>query len=92
MIKEIPEHWRTEEIKDMFNQLDLEEKIMNAWSTKEDLELLMRHYMDRAEVMTEDEVANALLGIISLHDMRCSELFDTYTKAFKLDKYREQNG
>jgi hypothetical protein len=52
----------------------------------------MRHYMDREEVMTEDEVANALLGIISLHDMRCSELFDTYTKAFKLDKYREQNG
>jgi hypothetical protein len=85
---EIPEHWRTEELP-MLKPFELEDKIMSAWSTKEDLELLMRHHMDREQIMTEDEIANALLGIISLHDMRCNELFDTYTKVFKLDKYRE---
>jgi len=85
---EIPEHWRTEELP-MIKPFELEDKIMSAWSTKEDLELFMRQYLDCEKVMTEDEVANVILGIITIHDLRCNELFETYTKVFKLDKYRE---
>lgn len=85
---DIPEHWRTGELP-MLKQFELEDKIMSAWSTKEDLELFMRQYLDCEKVMSEDEVSNVILGIISIHDLRCNELFETYTKVFKLDKYRE---
>jgi hypothetical protein len=85
---EIPEHWRTEELP-MIKPFELEDKIMSVWSTKEDLELFMRQYLDCEKVMSEDEVSNVILGIIELHELRCNELFDTYTKVFKLDKYRE---
>ena len=65
-------------------RFDLEEKIMAVWNTKEDVALLMRQHMDRAEPMTEDEIANALLGIESLMEMRCQELWDCYIELFKL--------
>jgi len=87
-MSDIPEHWRTEELP-MIKPFELEDKIMSVWSTKEDLELFMRQYLDCEKVMSEDEVSNVILGIIELHELRCNELFDTYTKVFKLDKYRE---
>lgn len=62
---------------------ELEEKIMSAWSTKEDIELLMRQQFDGEEPMTEDEIMNAMIGIITLHDMRCSELFKLYEQCVK---------
>jgi hypothetical protein len=37
--------------------------------------------------MTEDEVANALLGIKALHDMRCWQLMDMLARVFELNQY-----
>lgn len=71
------------------DRFDLEEKIIQAWSTKDDIALLMRQHLDRAEPMTEDEIANALLGIETLHNMRCQELWDCFTQLFKIDQHRE---
>jgi methyl coenzyme M reductase gamma subunit len=69
------------------NRFDLEEKIMAVWSTKEDVALLLRQHCDRAEPMTEDEVQNALLGIETLMEMRCQELWDCFTEVFELRTY-----
>ena len=68
-------------------QIDLESAIMVAWQTSEDIELLFRHHGDAPTPMTEDEVANALLGIKILHDMRCENLMDTYCKKMELNQY-----
>ena len=68
-------------------QIDLESAIMVAWQTSEDIELLYRHHGDAPMPMTEDEVANALLGIKILHDMRCENLMDTYCKKMELNQY-----
>jgi hypothetical protein len=68
-------------------QIDLESAIMVAWQTSEDIELLYRHHGDAPTPMTEDEVANALLGIKILHDMRCENLMDTYCKKMELNQY-----
>ena len=61
--------------KDIF---DLEQAIMSVWGTKEDLELLYSNVMDRNPEMTTDEIANTLLGIISLHSMRSEKCFDIF--------------
>jgi hypothetical protein len=68
-------------------RIDLESAIMVAWQTSDDLDLLFRHHGDHPKPMTEDEVANALLGIKILHDMRMEALMDTYCQKFELDQY-----
>ena len=54
--------------------LDLEAYIMKAWQTSEDLNALM-HAM---EDMTEDEQANALLGIYTLNEIRMKDLWRVF--------------
>ena len=71
----------------MNNKIDLESAIMAVWQTGEDIDLLYKHHGDAQRPMTEDEVANALLGIKVLHDMRMEKLMDTYCRKFELDQY-----
>lgn len=67
--------------------VDLESAIMLAWQTSEDIELLYKHHGDSPKLMTEDEIANALLGIKILHDMRMEQLMDTYCQKLELNEY-----
>lgn len=60
------------------NRFKLEEAIMHVWSTSEDLETLLRQYMDAEEPPSEDEMANALIGIRTLHTMKCDQLFSLF--------------
>jgi hypothetical protein len=71
----------------MNNKIDLESAIMMAWQTSEDIDLLYKHHGDAPQPMSDDEVANALLGIKTLHDMRMAALMDTYCRKFELDQY-----
>jgi hypothetical protein len=71
----------------MNDKYDLEQAIMLAWQTSEDLDLLYKHHGDHPVVMTEDEVGNALWGIKILHDMRMEKLMDTYCRKFELNQY-----
>jgi hypothetical protein len=71
----------------MSDRYDLEQAIMVAWQTADDIDLLFKHHGDAPRPMTEDEVGNALLGIKVLHDMRMEKLMDTYCRKFELDQY-----
>ena len=71
----------------MNTRIDLEQAIMVAWQTADDIELLYKHHGDHPKPMTEDEVGNALWGIKMLHDMRMEALMDTYCRKFELDQY-----
>ena len=71
----------------MNDKIDLESAIMLAWQTSDDLDLLFKHHGDHPVPMTEDEVANVLLGIKVLHDLRMEKLMDTYCRKFELNQY-----
>jgi hypothetical protein len=71
----------------MNSKVDLESAIMLAWQTSEDIDLLYKHHGDHPVPMSDDEVANALLGIKCLHDMRMEALMDTYCRKFELNQY-----
>lgn len=71
----------------MNTRIDLEQSIMVAWQTVDDIDLLLRHYSDAPKPMAEDEVANALLGLKVLHEMRMQALMDTYEQKFELNQY-----
>jgi hypothetical protein len=68
---------------------DLEQHIMVAWGTAEDIDLLHRMLLDRPEPMSENDISNALLGIWSLHQMRCEQLFQTYEQLIRQGAHRE---
>lgn len=70
-----------------YTHFDLEDAIYKVWQTSDDIELLFKHHGDAPKPMTEDEVANTLLGIKQLHDMRCHALMDMSARVFELNQY-----
>lgn len=66
---------------------DIDEAILQVWGTTEDLDLLIKRYIDAPEVMTEDEVSNAIEGIKQVLELRCWNLRDVFKKYFQLDEY-----
>lgn len=52
----------------------LEEKIMESWQTSNDLDSII----ERIDELSEDEIANVLIGLKVLHDIRSKKLFETY--------------
>lgn len=67
-------------------RFDLEQAIMQLWNTAEDIKLLYEHYYDNPKRMTEDEVANALIGIYTLANIRGQKTFDLYEKLLQENK------
>jgi len=53
---------------------DLEEAIMKAWRTTEDI----KSFYTSAERMDEDQVINALMGLEIFAEMRFNELWNTF--------------
>jgi hypothetical protein len=70
-----------------YTYIDLEDAIYKAWQTSDDLEVFFKFHGDAERPMTEDEVANTLLGLKQLHDMRCWQLMDMLTRVFELNQY-----
>jgi len=70
-----------------YTYCDLEDAIYKAWQTSDDLEVFFKFHGDAEEPMTEDEVANALLGLKQMHDMRCWQLMDMMCRVFELNQY-----
>jgi len=72
------------------DRFNLEEAIMSVWQMENDLGLLVEQYYDAPKPMTQDEVANVLIGLKELHGLRMNKLWDTFTRCYKLDDYKEQ--
>tara|TARA_R110000822_G_scaffold135402_6_gene272996 strand:+ start:572 stop:814 length:243 start_codon:yes stop_codon:yes gene_type:complete len=67
---------KTKNLKSQRNRFDLEDLISRAWSTKEDIDLFVEMYSDGETPMTEDEVANIMIGLSHIHNMRMQQLED----------------
>ena len=65
---------------------ELEDLIMAAWITKEDIDSILWVLLDREKKPDEDELANLLIGLHSLHDARMTKLFQAYDTVLKTNK------
>ena len=73
-----------------YDRFNLEAEIMSVWNTKDDLESITSRMMDDPDPMSEDDIANVLIGLSELHDIRCKKLFNVFEsmvkgKCFKKD-------
>lgn len=68
------------------DRFDLEQNIMKCWNVTDDIYLLYENVMDRAPEMTTDEIANALLGMHQLYEMKFEKLFNNFEKLIQEKK------
>lgn len=69
------------------DRFKLEERIMRAWTTSDDLEDFIMRFYEHQTRMTDDEVFNVIWGLKELHDIRMDQLMDTFKRVFQLDEY-----
>ena len=62
----------------MSDRFDLEQQIMKCWNVTDDIKMLRRAMLDGERALTTDQIDNALLGIITLYEMRFEETFATF--------------
>ena len=65
---------------------ELEDLIMAAWMTREDIDTALWVLLDRVKKPDEDEISNLLIGLHSLHDARMTKLFEAYETVLKTNK------
>jgi hypothetical protein len=70
-----------------YTHFDLEDHVYKVWQTADDIETLYKYHGDAERPMTEDEVANALIGLKQMHEMRCWQLMDMLCRVFELNQY-----
>lgn len=60
----------------MVDRFDLEQDIMKCWNVTEDIDLLYRNVMEKD--LSTDDIANALLGMKTLYEMKFDEMFSNF--------------
>jgi hypothetical protein len=63
-------------IKATYDRFDLEQALMACWQTVDDLKLLSE--MVTEDALDTDKIANAVMGIELLHEMRCKKTMDIF--------------
>ena len=59
------------------DRFELEDAIMACWHTSDDLKLVTQQILEGAD--DKDNLANALIGIQELHNLRCQRVFDIFS-------------
>ena len=65
----------------MVDRFDLEQNIMKCWNVTDDIDMVYSNVMDRD--MSKDEIANALLGLQALYNMKFEELWENFEQLIK---------
>lgn len=61
---------------------DLETAITHCFTTGDDLDLILEHVLE-ADALDRDTLANALLGLKELHELRCQKAVDLHAALIK---------
>ena len=67
---------------------DLEQHIMECWKLVDDVKLLYEQVMNKDLHKDQDRLANALLGLHILYEMKFERAFKTYEEVLK-QHYKE---
>jgi len=65
----------------MTNRFDLEQRIMNCWNVCDDIGALYEGVMN--EEMSKDQIANVLLGLRELYQLKFDTMFHTFEACIK---------
>lgn len=61
--------------------IDLESKIMDCWNIIDDMRVLTEGVLEKD--LSKDQIANVLLGLETLYQLKFEKLFDEYSKMIR---------
>jgi hypothetical protein len=64
--------------KKMSDRFDLEEQMLNCWNVTKDINVLTEGVMEKD--LTKDQIANALMGLEQMYDLKFDKMWTTFTK------------
>lgn len=62
-------------------RFDLEQQIMDCWGITDDLDVLFEAVMEKD--LSKDQIANILLGMKDLYQLKFEKTFDTFEKCIR---------
>lgn len=66
----------------MKTRFDLEQEILDCWHITSDLNLLTETVMEREVPLTQDQLANILLGMEQLYNLKFEKAFASFDSLF----------
>lgn len=69
----------------MSDQYDVEQGILDCWHITDDLKTLCEGVLDNN--LNTDDIANALIGLQTLYQLKFDKLFTTHAATFNPPKY-----
>ena len=76
----------------MKNRFDLEQEIMECWNVTSDIDDVYDYVMNGNgnELSTDerDRVANILLGVSQLYELKFNKLFNTFEECVKVGEFK----
>ena len=77
------------------DRFDLEQDIHQCWYIVDDINMLMEYILDNPKFTmppeTEDVLANKLLGLRELYEMRFDRLWNTFLESHNLPSANKEN-
>mgnify|MGYP001471219377 CR=1 FL=1 len=77
------------------DRFDLEQDIHQCWYIVDDINMLMEYVLDNPKFTmppeTEDVLANKLLGLKELYEMRFDRLWNTFLESHNLPSANKEN-
>ena len=74
-----------------FNRFDFEQQILECWNVTKDIRNVQEALDDRIPNFTEDELANLLLGIHSLYELKFEKLWNMFEAGVHSAKFQEKD-
>lgn len=65
------------------DRFDLEQNIMKCWNVTDDIYVLYEGVMDSNPEMTTDQIANALLGLHQMYELKFNKLWNNFEQLIK---------
>lgn len=76
----------------MKTRFDLEQEIMECWNITSDIDDVYNYVMEGSEelgTVERDKVANLLLGLSALYELKFNKLFSTFTDCLERGEFKK---
>lgn len=76
----------------MKTRFDLEQEIMECWNITSDIDDVYNYVMEGSEelgTVERDKVANILLGLSALYELKFNKLFQTFTDCLERGEFKK---
>jgi len=68
------------------NRFDMEQEILDCWHVTDDIDVLMEAVLEKN--LDTDTIANALLGMKTIYQLKFDRLFGTFEDLISSDSFR----